>query len=152
MDQLIKEMKVALATVFSFYLKAQYFHWNVEGPNFPQYHSFFGDLYEEVHGSIDPFAEEIRALGAYAPGSLGRYKELSQIEDEINIPNSLAMIRDLNLDNDRIISLLEKINRLANENGKSGLSNFIEDRIDKHSKHSWMLKAILKGEQRWTEA
>jgi starvation-inducible DNA-binding protein len=145
MDELIKEMKVALASVFSFYLKTHYFHWNVEGPNFPQYHAFFGDLYEEVYGSVDIFAEQIRALGSYSPGSLGRFKELSVVEDEINIPNSAAMVRELLLDNQRIIDLLEKINTMANEQNKSGLSNFIEDRIDKHSKHGWMLRAISKG-------
>jgi starvation-inducible DNA-binding protein len=145
MDKLISEMKVALASVFTFYLKIHYFHWNVEGPNFPQYHSFFGDLYEEIYGSVDQYAEQIRALGSYAPGSLVRYKELSKIEDELNVPNSISMIRELMLDNDRIISMLENINKLANENNKSGLSNFIEDRIDKHNKHAWMLRAISKG-------
>lgn len=145
MDELIKEMKIGLASVFSFYLKTHYFHWNVEGPNFPQYHEFFGSLYEEVYGSVDQFAEQIRALGSYSPGSLGRFKELSVVEDEINIPNSASMIRELMLDNQRIIDLLEKINSMANDQGKSGLSNFIEDRIDKHSKHGWMLRAISKG-------
>ena len=145
MDELIKEMKVALATVFAFYLKTHYFHWNVEGPNFPQYHTFFGNLYEEIYGSIDQYAEEIRALGSYAPGSLERYKELSKVEDELNIPNSMTMIRELMLDNERIIGMLETINKLANENTKSGLSNFIEDRIDNHNKHAWMLRAISKG-------
>lgn len=145
MDELIKEMKVALASVFSFYLKAHYFHWNVEGPNFPQYHSFFGNLYEEVFNSVDQYAEEIRSLDSYSPGSLGRFKELSKVEDEINIPTAMIMIRQLTDDNLKIISILENINKLANENNKSGLSNFIEDRIDKHNKHAWQLKAISKG-------
>jgi starvation-inducible DNA-binding protein len=145
MDELITEMKIALASVFSFYLKAHYFHWNVEGPNFPQYHSFFGDLYNEVFDSVDQYAEEIRSLGSYAPGSLGRFKELSKVEDEVNIPNAMIMIRQLTDDNLKIISMLENINKLANENNKSGLSNFIEDRIDKHNKHAWQLKAISKG-------
>ncbi len=145
MNELIDEMKTALATVFAFYLKAHYFHWNVEGPNFPQYHNFFGELYEDVWASVDQYAEEIRALGAYAPGSLERFKQLSKIDDELNIPNSITMIRELTLDNDRIISMLENINRLANDYVKSGLSNFIEDRIDKHNKHAWMLRAISKG-------
>ena len=145
MDELIKEMKISLASVFSFYLKSHYFHWNVEGPNFPQYHTFFGDLYEDVYGSVDQFAEQIRALGSYSPGSLTRFKELSVVEDEINVPNSISMVRELLLDNQRIIDLLEKINSMANEQGKSGLSNFIEDRIDKHNKHGWMLRAISKG-------
>lgn len=145
MEELINQMKIGLASSFAFFVKAQHFHWNVEGPNFPQYHTLFGQIYEEVSDSIDPFAEEIRALDAYAPGSLGRFKELSIVEDEPNIPAPSAMIRELMLDNANIIDLLEKINDLASANRKSGLSNFIEDRIDKHSKHQWMLKATLKG-------
>jgi starvation-inducible DNA-binding protein len=145
MKELIEEMKIGLATVFAFYLKAQYFHWNVEGPNFAQYHKFLGKLYEEVSDSVDPFAEQIRALNAYAPGSLGRFKELSKIEDANNIPGPSAIMKELMLDNQIIIAQLEKINKLADENGKKGLTNFIEGRIDIHSKHAWMLKSFLKG-------
>jgi starvation-inducible DNA-binding protein len=145
MKELIEEMKIGLATSFAFFLKSQYFHWNVEGPNFAQYHDFFGKLYEEVSNSVDPFAEQIRALGAYSPGSLGRFKELSKIEDADNIPGPSAMMKELMLDNQIIISQLEKINKLANEAGKKGLTNFIEGRIDVHSKHAWMLKSFLKG-------
>jgi starvation-inducible DNA-binding protein len=145
MKELIEEMKIGLATVFAFYLKAQYFHWNVEGPNFAQYHKFLGKLYEEVSDSVDPFAEQIRALGAYSPGSLGRFKELSKIEDADNIPGPSAMMKELMLDNQIIISQLEKINKLADEAGKKGLTNFIEGRLDIHNKHAWMLKSFLKG-------
>ena len=73
---LVDNLKITLASVFSLYLKSHYFHWNIEGPNFPQYHKFLNDFYEEVYDSIDTIAEEIRALDSYAPGSLGRYKEL----------------------------------------------------------------------------
>jgi DNA-binding ferritin-like protein len=51
----------------------------------------------------------------------------------------------LMLDNEIIIDQLNKINKLADENGKKGLTNFIEGRIDIHSKHAWMLKSFLKG-------
>jgi len=68
MDELVQAMKKSLADTFAFYLKAQGFHWNVEGPNFPQYHALFDTIYNEVYGSIDQFAEEIRSLDAYAQG------------------------------------------------------------------------------------
>jgi starvation-inducible DNA-binding protein len=66
-DELIKAMKIAFSSEFSYYLKAHFFHWNVEGPDFSQYHELFGKIYEEVYESIDPFAENIRKLGAYTP-------------------------------------------------------------------------------------
>ena len=57
MDELKQLLKISLANSFAFYLKAQFYHWNVVGENFPQYHSFLGDLYEEVYGSGDNIAE-----------------------------------------------------------------------------------------------
>jgi starvation-inducible DNA-binding protein len=64
---LADSLKILLATEYAFSLKAQLFHWNVEGPDFAQLHEFFGNLYEEVYNnSIDKTAEYIRALGDYA--------------------------------------------------------------------------------------
>ena len=140
MEELINKMKVVLASSFAFYLKAHNFHWNVEGVNFPQYHEFFGNLYEEVHGAIDKIAEEIRALDAYAPGSLKRFSELSTIMDETSVPSAVIMCQRLAKDNDSLhpFCLAERAKQL-------GLANFLQDRMDVHKKHGWMLRAIQKG-------
>ena len=37
-----------LADSFLFYFKAHSFHWNVVGNDFPEYHEFFGKIYEGV--------------------------------------------------------------------------------------------------------
>ena len=145
MDQLIQEMKVTLASTFSFYLKAHGFHWNVEGPNFPQYHEFLGDLWEEAFGAIDPIAEHLRTLGAYAPASFLRYKELSLISDEVNIPAAMGMMKKLTDDNATLIEQLTKTQSLAEKEKKMGLANFLQDRIDAHEKHGWQLRSITKG-------
>ena len=145
MDELIQEMKVTLASTFSFYLKAHGFHWNVEGPNFPQYHEFLGDLWEEAFGAIDPIAEHLRTLGAYAPASFLRYKELSLISDEVNIPAAMGMMGKLTADNATLIEQLTKTQALAEKNKKMGLANFLQDRIGAHEKHGWMLRSITKG-------
>jgi starvation-inducible DNA-binding protein len=144
MDQLVQQMKVVLASSFAFYLKAHNFHWNIEGPNFPQYHSFLDGLYNEVWGAVDAIAEHIRTLDAYAPGSLGRFSQLSVVDDQINIPNAKAMFAELESDNQKIMSELTKAYRLAESANKLGVSNFIQDRIDIHAKHGWMLKATGK--------
>jgi starvation-inducible DNA-binding protein len=145
MDKLIQEMKVSLASTFTFYLKAHGFHWNVEGPNFPQYHEFLGDLWEEAFGAVDPLAEHLRTLDAYAPASLGRYTELSIVKDEINIPAAISMMSKLRNDNQALIEQLTKTQTLAEQNKKMGLANFLQDRIDAHEKHGWMLRSITKG-------
>lgn len=144
MNELIEQMKVCIASTFSLYLKAHYFHWNVEGKDFHQMHEFFGAFYEEIFGSIDPMAEELRTLGGYAPGSLQRFKELTKVECEVNVPDAMRMVKILQLDNQIIISELRKARDMADEQTAHGLVNFLEDRLDKHWKHDWQLKAILK--------
>ena len=143
-ETLVQQMKVVLASTFAFYLKAHNFHWNVEGPNFNDYHGFFGKIYEEVWGAVDAIAEEIRALDSYVPGSLSRFSQLSKVDDQINIPNAKAMIIELQSDNRLVIAELNKAFHLANDSDKQGLADFIAGRIDAHEKLGWMLRATSK--------
>ena len=144
METLIELMKKVLADSYAFTIKAQNYHWNVEGPNFPQYHDFFGKLYEEVYSSIDTTAEEIRALGSYAPGSFSRFQELSDIEDETGFPVPAEMFRKLLADNQVIIETLTTAFGLADNFNEQGLADYIAGRIDAQKKHDWMLKSINK--------
>lgn len=144
MNDLTQQMKVALASTFAFYLKTHNFHWNVEGPNFPQYHALFGDIYADAWGAVDLIAEHIRTLDAYAPGSLGRFSELSVVQDQVNIPDARVMVSELYSDNMKLIVELDKAYKLAETAGKSGIANFFQDRIDIHEKHGWMLRVVNK--------
>lgn len=144
MDELAKAMKIAFSTEFSFYLKSHFYHWNVEGPDFDQYHNLFSKIYEEVYGSIDAFAENIRKLGTYTPGSYTRLSMLSQIEDELTVPPALDMINDLLNDSEKCIKIFKMVYDLSEREEEYGLSNFLAERIDAHKKHSWMLRATLK--------
>ena len=137
-------MKKVLADTFALYLKAHNYHWNVEGSNFPQYHEFFGNLYEELHGAVDPIAEEIRSLDTYAPGSFTRFMELSEIEDETSVPAGVEMARRLMTDNERVLATLNVAFKLADQFDKQGLADFLAGRIDIHNKHQWMLRSITK--------
>ena len=144
MDELIEKLKIALADSFAFYLKAHNYHWNVEGPNFAEYHKFLGDLYEEVFDAVDSIAEHIRAQNAYAPASLSRFSELTNIEDETTIPLSVTMMVRLRDDNNKVINSLTAAYAVAERENKLGLANFLQDRIDIHEKHGWMLRSYTK--------
>ncbi len=144
METLVEMMKKVLADTFAMYLKSHNYHWNVEGSNFPQYHEFFGNLYEELHGAVDPIAEQIRALDSYAPGSLSRFMELTEIQDELNVPLGTDMARKLLVDNETVMNTLNMALKLAEQFDKQGLMDFLAGRIDTHSKHAWMLRSISK--------
>lgn len=144
MDELQQAAKVAFATEYSFYLKAHNFHWNVEGSDFKQYHDLFGGIYEEVYGSIDAFAEQIRALGTYVPASYTRFSMLTQIEDETQILPRQAMVESLIVDNEKTVKILKLVFQQSEANQEYGFSDFIAGRIDAHRKHGWMLRASAK--------
>jgi starvation-inducible DNA-binding protein len=144
MDELIKTMKVTFASEYSYFVKAQFFHWNVEGSNFPQYHELFGNIYEEVYGNIDAFAENLRKLGTYAPGSFDRLSMLSRIDDETQIMPAERMLAELLADSEKMCEMFKVVFMLSEQANEYGLSDFIAGRQDAHRKHAWMLKATLK--------
>jgi len=145
---LADSLKTLLATEYAFSIKAQLFHWNVEGPDFAQLHEFFGNLYEEVYGnSIDKTAEYIRTLDEYAPGSFERYNELSQIQGQTKIPRARLMIEELLADNTTLINLLNDCFAVAEQENNQGIANFIAERLDAQAKHGWMLKSFLKDQR-----
>ena len=144
MKELQQAAKIAFASEFTFYLKAHFFHWNVEGIHFQELHSLFETIYTEVYGAIDDFAEKIRSLGAYAPGSNSRFSVLTAINDETEVMPSEAMIQELLADSDNMVKILKRVYDIAEATGEHGFSNFLAERMDAHRKHSWQLRASTK--------
>jgi starvation-inducible DNA-binding protein len=142
---MIETSKQAMANTFVMYFKAQAYHWNVEGINFPQMHEFFGDLYEELQGVVDPFAEQIRALGEYAPKNLDEIFRLKTIDGDNVATTASAMVADLLIANDQSIVTLNKLFGELDAAGEQGFADFVAGRLDAHKKHGWMLKSILKS-------
>lgn len=147
MSALGNKMKIVLANVFAMYLKSHNYHWNIEGPDFYEYHKFFKKIYNDLWKSVDDIAEQIRSIGEYAPGSLGRFKELSSIKDEQLILSAKESVKNLIKDNNTVISSMIDAYDEANKSKEIGLSNFLQDRVDAHKKLGWMLKASISNIQ-----
>ena len=143
-DKYHLSLKTAFASEYAFALKAQNFHWNCEGPLFYPLHLLFERIYDEVYGSIDTFAEQLRALQVYTPASLAKFSMLTKVEDENEVIEWSAMLQELLTDSDRMADIFRFTFTMAEANGDHGLSNFLADRQDAHKKHSWMLRASLK--------
>ena len=72
-------LKVLLADTVAMKFTAHGFHWNVEGPDFAQYHEFFETIYVDVDSYIDPLAENIRKLDCYVPFSFQTFSDLHNV-------------------------------------------------------------------------
>ena len=145
MNELGAALKICQANTFVMYFKAHSYHHNVEGPNFNDYHGYFGGLYEELWGAVDPIAEHIRAIDQYAPvGLADLYDAKTVADDSSRVLFSKQMFSNLIDANDEVIASLNKAYDLANYSKQNGLANFIQDRLDVHAKHGWQLRALSK--------
>lgn len=141
-EDLIFQLKKALATVFTFYMKAHNYHINVTGPNFSQYHEFIGGIYNEVWGWADEIAEEIRTLDSFSPFSYSRFIELSDITEDTTVPTVSSMFTTLTQDNATMLSTLYATRAAAEAVSNFGITNHIEDMITATQKRQWMLKSF----------
>jgi starvation-inducible DNA-binding protein len=140
-------LKVLLASTQSFAIKTQNFHWNVEGSNFPQYHAFFDTMYGDVSDTIDKIAEYIRILGAYTPGSLTRYAELSIIQDQTKIPRAELMFAESLHDCEEMIQLAVAMFDEATQERQQGIANYMAELQDLYAKKAWFIRSTLKKER-----
>ena len=140
-------LKVLLASTQAFAIKTQNFHWNVEGSNFPQYHEFFNTLYEDVNATIDPIAEYVRVLGAYTPGSLSRYAELSMIQDQIKIPRAQLMFTESLHDCESMCEVVVAMFDEATNERQQGIANYMAELQDLYGKKAWFIRSTLKTER-----
>jgi len=144
MEQLIEQMKTILGTTFGLYFNAHSYHWNIEGPDFAQYHDFLGNFYTGVFANVDPIAEHIRALDSYAPVALSRMLELSDVEETDIIPSALTMLSNLKNDNERYMMHLRAGIAAAEGANEPAVGNFLQDILDQHQKQGWMLRSFTK--------
>ena len=144
---LADSLKTLLATNFAYYLKAQGFHWNVEGPDFSELHGFFQAIYEDAYSALDPTAEYIRYLGEYSPASLERFSELTEISGQIKIPRARLMLEELKVNNDQMLELLTRCFDEASNDNEQGIANFLAERLSAHGKYRWQLTSYLKVER-----
>lgn len=144
---LVDDLKTFLGSSYAYFTKAWGFHWNVEGSNFGEMHEFFAEVYNDTQDSIDKTAEFIRTTNNYAPGSLERFRELSQIEGQLKVPRARLMVTELLSDTETMIDLSKQLFASAAEEGREDIANFAAERQEKHGKYAWQMRAYLKEDR-----
>lgn len=146
-SDLNEELTELLADIVSFYFRAHGAHWNVTGTDFAEYHALFNEIYEDVYGSIDPLAENLRKLGIKAPFTLPQFIALRTLDDSsTNSSDARVLATDLLAANDAIVNGIAEAFDSAQEANQQGIANFLADRLDKHQFWKWQLTASL-GEE-----
>ena len=133
-----------LADTYGLYLKTHNFHWNVEGPLFNTLHQMFMVQYTELWNALDEIAERIRSLGYPAPGSYRAFARLSSIEDSEDVPEAMAMVRELVKGHEAVARTARAAFGPAEKAGDESSADLLTQRLQVHEKTAWMLRSLLK--------
>jgi len=146
MDSTKAALKVILADSFVMYFRTHSYHWNVECSNFTEMHDFFSGIYTDLYGTVDMWAEELRALDEYAPASLMELYNFKNMHEDGNKPaNVHDMLLNTLASNNIMIANLDVLFKVATTENLQNVADIAAGRLDVHRKLNWMLKAYLKA-------
>jgi starvation-inducible DNA-binding protein len=139
-----QKLAALLADVVTAKFTIHGYHWNVLGPDFGEYHEYFGTLYSDIDASIDPLAENILKIGFPAPYLLTDFIEMSHIKEERLDGTSSQFLLQSTL---RVLEHLYACHleafHLAENHDLQGVMDFLAGRIDTYAKWVWQTKAFL---------
>lgn len=126
-------------------MKAQNYHWNVEGMAFGSLHDLFQKIYEDHFEAQDDLAERIKALDGHAEGRLATMLERSKIEECDGKIADQQMIKNLMADQQLLAGTLAALAEVSAKHGDALTEDLAIARGREHEKFAWMLRAHLKG-------
>ncbi len=133
-----------LADTYTLYLQTHNFHWNVTGAMFQTLHLMFETQYNELALAVDLIAERIRALGFPAPGTYAEFAKLTSIQETMEIPSAVNMIRLLTEGQEAVIRTARSIFPEAEKLQDAPTVDLLTQRMQVHEKTAWMLRSLLE--------
>ncbi len=135
----------ALAETSVTTMKAQNYHWNVQGMAFGSLHELFQQIYEDHFAGQDDLAERVRALGSLATGRYDAFLKLSKVEEGDGRLDDKAMIADLRDAQTTVAGTLAALAEASAEAGDPLTEDLAIERGRIHEKFAWLLDAHLQG-------
>jgi starvation-inducible DNA-binding protein len=137
-------LKKLQADVVTAYFQIHGYHWNVEGMLFPEMHSKFLEIYEDIYGSIDDISEMLRKLNTQAPHLLEQFIENRNISSVYFGNNPVDQIESFLMSNEIIINDILVAHKAADDAGEIGIASDLEVRDSMHKKWNWQLSSTIK--------
>jgi DNA-binding ferritin-like protein len=124
---------------------AQRAHWNVTGTDFEEYHALFGSIYEDIFGSVDAVAEEIRKMNVMVE-NLTSMVMSSSFKDDATASDPRALTEDLLSKNMMLNETVLTAFTSCSEANAQGAADVLAARDGMHKKWSWQLRSSLGQE------
>lgn len=139
-------LNTLLADEFVLYTKTKFYHWNVTGPSFNEYHLFFDTQAEELEDTIDEVAERARSIGHFTIGTLSDFSKMTRLIEHSQGPlnKGLQLVQNLLDDHETLARTLRKDIGIVNDTNKDiSTTDFLTGVLERHEKMAWMLRAYL---------
>jgi len=143
MGALVDNLNGQLADCFALYLKTKNFHWHVKGPHFHDLHLLFDTQAAEIFALTDLIAERVRKNGGETLTSIGSIAKKTSVKDQDKTSlDAMAMVRELQADNEALVATLRKTKESAGEAGDNATDGIIDDWTDQAQQRVWFLREI----------
>ena len=145
----VETLNVLLATVSDFYFTYKYFHWNITGQDFHEFHLLFDAHALVIFPSIDLIAERIRQMDGAAYGDFRTYSENTKIEPNrpFTKDNIQAILQYLVKQHDTIIDILETIIDHTDQNSDVSTADLLTQFLKEYQQMRWFIKASINKQQ-----
>jgi len=139
-------LNTLLADEVVLYTKTKYYHWNVTGPGFNDFHLFFDSQAEELEDIIDEVAERARSLGHFTIGTLSDFSKMTRLLEHSQgaLNKGLELVQNLLDDYETLCRTLRNDIGIVDEKNKDiSTTDFLTGILEHHEKMAWMLRAYL---------
>lgn len=139
-----EQLNKLLADEVILYIKTRNYHWNIEGPNFNEMHTFYEMQFKQLDEIMDQIAERIRTIGHYTEARLADYLKLTNLIEPAYTNFQNDQLKHLLASHETIINNLRRLIPLfADKHKDIGSSDFATQLLVKHEKMAWMVRAYF---------
>lgn len=141
--EIVEGLTQLLADTYALRIKTQNFHWNVRGAMYFSLHQAFEEQYGDLGEAVDELAERIRKLGAYTPGNLELFSQLTDIEGVDRMLAPQDMVAQLISDNESMARKMRSFCDVLDQAGDEASLDLLASLIDNHEEVAWTMRATL---------
>lgn len=143
-NRIVESLQLLVADLYALTALSHNLHWNIEGPNFDEYHSFFGDQYSENFNSSDVLAEQIRQNQSFVKTDLALFKQLAGMP-EISAPfTGMQAFAVLQAAYEKYMKDLEELKQLSGKFNDLNTQQLVIDEMLRISKSLWKIRSFQK--------
>ena len=138
------ELNKILADEILLYFQTRNYHWNIEGQNFNQLHSFYEVQYTELDEIMDQTAERIRVIGHYSEARLSDCIRFTNLIEPVFSNQQSEQLQQLLLSHETVIRNLRRLIPVFNDSYQDiGTADFLTQLLTRHEAMAWKIRAFL---------